>query len=324
MYLKSSVLWQSFFYAKNLALHSYTNTTNAYICISIKTNHSKMNILITGSNGQLGNEMQIVAKSNKSLHFFFTDVSELDITQEKQVLDFCQSNKINIIVNCAAYTAVDKAEDEIELAHKINADAAGILGKAAQAVGAKVIHISTDYVFDGTACEPYNVDHPTAPKSVYGLSKLKGEEALMKYCPEAIIIRTSWLYSSFGNNFVKTITKLGKERDSLSVIFDQIGTPTYAGDLAQAILNIIEQNGTTPGIFHYSNEGACSWYDFAHSILKLQNITCNITPVESTEFPSKVERPKYSVLNKRHIKTAYNITIPHWEVSLQKCLKLIS
>lgn len=282
-----------------------------------------MNILVTGSKGQLGNEMQIVAKSNKTFNFFFTDVSELDITKEEQVLNFCQSNKINIIVNCAAYTAVDKAEEEVDLAHKINADAVGILGKVASIIRAKVIHISTDYVFDGSACEPYNVDHPTAPTSVYGVSKLKGEEALLQHCPEAIIIRTSWLYSSFGNNFVKTITKLGKERETLSVIFDQVGTPTYAGDLAQTILSIIEKNGATPGIFHFSNEGACSWYDFAHSILKLQNITCNIIPVESTEFPSKVARPKYSVLNKKHIKTAYNIIIPHWEDSLQNCLKLM-
>lgn len=283
-----------------------------------------MNILITGSNGQLGNEMRSLAVNHTEWHFFFTDVQELDITKEEDVLHFCKSKAIELIVNCAAYTAVDKAEDEVALAHKINAEAVGILGKAAATVGANIIHISTDYVFDGTACEPYNTNHPTAPKSIYGESKLKGEQLLLEQCPKAVIIRTSWLYSSYGNNFVKTITRLGQERDSLSVIFDQIGTPTYANDLAKAIIIIIKEKCATAGIFHFSNEGACSWYDFAHSILKLQDIACEIIPVESTEFPSKVARPKYSVLNKKAIKTAYNITIPHWEESLQQCLKLLS
>lgn len=283
-----------------------------------------MNILVTGSKGQLGSEMQGLAQHHSESNFIFTDVQELDITKEQEVLDFCESNNINIIVNCAAYTAVDQAEDESSLAHKINAEAVGILGKAASAVNAKVIHVSTDYVFDGKACEPYNVDHPTAPRSVYGHSKLEGENLLLEFCPEAIIIRTSWLYSSFGNNFVKTITRLGKERNSLNVIFDQIGTPTYAHDLAEGIIAIINGNCKSSGIYHFSNEGACSWYDFAHSILKLQDIECQLTPVESSEFPSKVDRPKYSVLNKKAIKAAYNITIPHWEESLQECLKQLS
>ena len=283
-----------------------------------------MNILVTGSQGQLGNEMQNIAKQQDTWNFFFTDVKQLDITQETNVLNYCTDHAIDIIVNCAAYTAVDLAEDEKVLAYKINADAVGILGKAAKQTGAKIIHISTDYVFDGKAYEPYNVNHPTAPRSVYGESKLEGEKRLLEQAPESIIIRTSWLYSSYGNNFVKTISKLGKEREQLNVIFDQVGTPTYANDLAKAIMQIISKECKVPGIFHFSNEGACSWFDFAHSILKLQEITCQLIPVESTEFPSKVDRPKYSVLNKKAIKQAYNISIPHWEDALQECLLLMN
>lgn len=282
-----------------------------------------MNILVTGSKGQLGNEIQRAIKPNADWHFFYTDVNDLDITKESMVMDFCQDNAINVIINCAAYTAVDKAEDDVVTATLINNTAVEILGKAAAKNKAKVIHISTDYVYAGTSCQPYRENEPTAPHSVYGHTKLDGELSLIKHCPDAIIIRTSWLYSSFGNNFVKTITSLAKKHDELKVIFDQVGTPTYAGDLAKAILEIIHQDAKTAGIFHFSNEGACSWYDFAHSLLELQNITCRIIPVESSEFPSKVDRPHYSVLNKKHIKESYNITIPHWEESLEKCLKLM-
>ncbi len=282
-----------------------------------------MNILVTGSKGQLGNEIQKATKPHSDWHFFYTDVNDLDITQESMVMAFCKDNAINFIINCAAYTAVDNAEDDTTTAALINNTAVEILGKAAAKNNAKIIHISTDYVYAGTACEPYREDQPTAPHSVYGYTKLDGELALIKQCPGAIIIRTSWLYSSFGNNFVKTITALGKKHDELKVIFDQVGTPTYAADLAKAILEIINQNAKTTGVFHFSNEGACSWYDFAHSLLKLQNIACHIIPVESSEFPSKVDRPHYSVLNKKRIKDSYHIAIPHWEESLAECLKIM-
>lgn len=279
-----------------------------------------MNILITGSKGQLGNEILTSNTSIPNANFFFTDVDELDITKEAMVLEFCQKNSINFIVNCAAYTAVDNAEDDIATAALINTQAVKNLAKAAKACHAKLIHISTDYVFDGTACEPYREDQSTAPQSVYGDTKLKGEQVATEIIPDTVIIRTSWLYSAFGNNFVKTMMRLGADRDSLNVVFDQVGTPTNAADLADAILEIIKQDCKVGGIFHFSNEGACSWYDFAHSIMQKNNLACQLTPVESTEFPTKATRPKYSVLNKKRIKESYNITIPHWEDALDKCL----
>lgn len=280
-----------------------------------------MNILITGSNGQLGNELRTSKTTIPNAQFFFTDVAELDITDEAKVLAYCEDNAINTIVNCAAYTAVDVAEDEPEVAMLINATAVANLAKAAKKCDAKLIHVSTDYVFDGTAHEPYRETAPTSPQSVYGDTKLKGEQLLQAILPEAIIVRTSWLYSSFGNNFVKTMIKFGTERGQLNVIFDQVGTPTYAADLATAIIEMINQDCKVSGVFHFSNEGVCSWYDFACSIINKKAIPCTVTPVESTEFPTKATRPKYSVLNKKRLKESYGITIPHWEDGLDRCLQ---
>lgn len=286
------------------------------------------NILVTGANGQLGNEMRLLAGEYTAFHFFFTDVDTLDICDKQSVLSFVQANDIQYILNCAAYTAVDNAEDNESLCIAINRDAVRNLGEAAQAVGAKVIHVSTDYVFDGSNCLPYMETDPTCPKSVYGKTKLEGEMALFAACPESVVIRTAWLYSAFGNNFVKTMLRLGSEREQLGVIFDQVGTPTYAADLASAIMAIVcrsEAGVFLPGVYHFSDEGACSWYDFTVSILKLAGITtCTVNPIETKDYPTKASRPHYSVLNKSKIKNDYGITIPHWEVSLAKCLERLS
>jgi dTDP-4-dehydrorhamnose reductase len=288
--------------------------------VILNNSTTMINILVTGSNGQLGSEIQASKTTIEGAHFFYTDVEELDITKSDDVLSYCQDNSINFIINCAAYTAVDKAEDDIEMATLINTTAVANLAQACKVCHAKLIHISTDYVFDGTACEPYRESHATAPQSVYGDTKLKGELVAAEILPETVIIRTSWLYSAFGNNFVKTMKRLGADRESLIVIFDQVGTPTYAADLADAILNIVKQDCKVASIFHFSNEGACSWYDFAHSIMQKSNLNCTPIPVESSEFPTKATRPKYSVLNKKRIKDSYNITIPHWEDALDQCL----
>ena len=282
-----------------------------------------MNILITGSNGQLGNEMQISAKNFPNHHFIYTDVAELDICDKEALNAFVKSNDVNMIVNCAAYTAVDKAEDDVELCYKINAEAVKNIGEVATANGAKVIHVSTDYVFDGTNHVPYTEDMPVCPSSVYGKSKLAGEEALISACSQAVIVRTAWLYSSFGNNFVKTMIKLGTERESLNVIFDQVGSPTYAADLAEAIMTIISHESFVPGIYHYSNEGVCSWYDFTKSIHRKSDITCNVQAIETKDYPTRTPRPHYSVLNKAKIKSTYGIAVPHWEDSLDKCLSIL-
>ena len=282
-----------------------------------------MNILITGSNGQLGNEMQISAKNFPNHHFIYTDVAELDICDKEALNAFVKSNDVNMIVNCAAYTAVDKAEDDVELCYKINAEAVKNIGEMATANNAKVIHVSTDYVFDGTNYVPYTEDMPVCPSSVYGKSKLAGEEALMSTCSNTVIIRTAWLYSSFGNNFVKTMIKLGTERESLNVIFDQVGSPTYAADLADAIMKIISHTDFIPGIYHYSNEGVCSWYDFTKSIHRKSDITCNVQAIETKDYPTRTPRPHYSVLNKAKIKSTYGIAVPHWEDSLDKCLSIL-
>lgn len=281
-------------------------------------------ILITGSNGQLGNEIRTIAPQYTNYKFIFTDVAELDICDKNALTTFFQNTKIDWVVNCAAYTAVAKAEQEIETAFLINAAAVQNLAEVTAQFGSKIIHISTDYVFDGKYYLPYTEDMTICPTSVYGKSKAEGELALVKACKEYIIIRTSWLYSSFGNNFVKTMLKLGREKELLPVIFDQIGTPTYAADLAQAIIQIITSNVFITGIYHYSNEGVCSWYDFAKSIFKLSDITtCIINPIEAKDFYDQTPRPFYSVLNKSKIKTTFGITIPHWEESLQKCLNVI-
>ena len=278
-----------------------------------------MNILVTGANGQLGNEMQRVAKTSSN-HYIFTDVAQLDITDREAVLRAVKDNSIQVIVNCAAYTNVDKAEDDSDTADLINNKAVENLAIAARENDATLIHISTDYVFKGDRCTPCREDWETDPLGVYGITKLAGEKSIERTGCRHIIIRTAWLYSPFGKNFVKTMQKLTAEKDSLKVVFDQVGTPTYAGDLADAIARIIEtgQFGKQ-GIYHFSNEGVCSWYDFAKEICELSGNTCNIQPCHSDEFPSKVKRPHFSVLDKTKIKDTFGIEVPYWKDSLKVC-----
>lgn len=279
-----------------------------------------MNILVTGANGQLGNEMQVLAKENLQHTYFFTDVQELDICDKQAVYAYVSEHKIDVIVNCAAYTAVDKAEDDAEFCDKLNNVAPGYLARAAQANGAAMIQVSTDYVFDGTAHIPYTEDQPTCPTSVYGSTKLAGEQNVMNHCEKAMVIRTAWLYSIYGNNFVKTMIRLGRERESLGVIFDQIGTPTYANDLALAIFAALNK-GIVRGIYHFSDEGVCSWYDFTIAIHRLAGITsCKVKPLHTADYPAKAPRPHYSVLDKTKIKETFGIEIPHWEESLKRCI----
>lgn len=279
-----------------------------------------MRILVTGANGQLGNEMQILAKENPQHSYYFTDVAELDICDERAVRAFISDKKIELVVNCAAYTAVDKAEDDQALCRRLNEEAPGILARAAQIYGAKLIQVSTDYVFDGTAHTPYTEECEPCPNSVYGVTKLAGERQVLDNCTESMIIRTAWLYSTFGNNFVKTMIRLGRERESLGVIFDQVGTPTYARDLARVIFAAINK-GVVRGVYHFSNEGVCSWYDFTLAIHRLAGITtCKVSPLHTAEYPTKAARPHYSVLDKTKIKETYDFEIPHWEESLKHCI----
>lgn len=279
------------------------------------------NILITGANGQLGNEMRMLAAGHPEYTYFFTDVEELDICNEQAVADYVQANDIDCIVNCAAYTAVDKAEENAELCDRLNHLAPGYLAKAAARRGAALIQISTDYVFDGTAHVPYREEAPTCPNSVYGRTKLAGEQLATSLCPRTMIIRTAWLYSTFGNNFVKTMLRLGREKEQLGVIFDQIGTPTYARDLARAI-HAAMAKGVPAGVFHFSNEGVCSWYDFTLAIHRLAGITaCRVRPLHTEEYPTPAKRPHYSVLDKTKIKETLAIEIPHWEESLRECVE---
>lgn len=279
------------------------------------------NILVTGANGQLGNEMRLLATKHQAYSYFFTDVAELDICDEQAVKAFVEKNQIDIIVNCAAYTAVDKAEDNVELCDRLNHLAPGYLAAAVQARNGYLVQVSTDYVFDGTAHLPYREEQSTCPNSVYGSTKLAGEQEAMARCSNTMVIRTAWLYSTFGNNFVKTMIRLGEERDSLGVIFDQIGTPTYARDLAVAIFAAIEK-GIVPGIYHFSNEGVCSWYDFTQAIHHLAGIrTCKLKPLHTEEYPTKATRPHYSVLDKTKIKETYGIEIPYWMESLGECIE---
>lgn len=279
-----------------------------------------MNILITGCNGQLGNEMQLLEKVNTQHQYFNTDVAQLDITNPEAIEDFVNNNAIDIIVNCAAFTAVDKAESSQELCHLLNAKAPEYLAAAVAKRGGYLVQVSTDYVFDGTNHTPYTEDEATCPNSVYGSTKLEGEKLAMAACANTMIIRTAWLYSTFGNNFVKTMIRLGQEKPELGVIFDQIGTPTYAGDLAAAIMAAIN-NGIVPGIYHFSNEGVISWYDFTKAIHRIAGITsCHVKPLHTTEYPTPAARPHYSVLDKTKIKQTYGIEIPYWEESLEKCV----
>ena len=280
-----------------------------------------MNILITGCRGQLGSELQLLEEQHPQHTFFNTDVAELDITNKRAVERFVIDHAIDGIVNCAAFTAVDRAEQDQQLCGLLNTLAPGYLAAAIEQRGGWLIQISTDYVYDGTNHRPYREDDPVCPNSTYGRTKLSGEEEARRQCSHTMIIRTAWLYSSFGNNFVKTMLRLGHEREELGVIFDQIGTPTYARDLASAIFAIISQ-GVKPGVYHYSNEGVTSWYDFTKAIHRLAGITtCHVRPLLTDEYPTPAARPHYSVLDKSKIKRDYALDIPYWEDSLSECIQ---
>ncbi len=282
------------------------------------------NLLITGANGQLGNEMRNILAGGKHFNAFLTDADTLDVTDARAVYNFIENHKIDIIVNCAAYTAVDRAEDDMVTCTKINVDAVGNIAEAARNYGARMLHVSTDYVFDGYNYRPYTEVDETNPKTVYGITKRDGEKLLFKTAPDSIVIRTGWLYSSYGNNFVKTMINLGMGKNRLNVVCDQIGTPTYAADLAAAISSVITAELWLPGIYHFANEGACSWYDFTKLIHRIAGISsCEVIPVKSAEYPTRAIRPHYSVLDKSKIKQAYGIEIPHWLDSLEKCINII-
>lgn len=273
------------------------------------------NILVTGSKGQLGSELKKIEKNYPRCKFIFTDIEELDLTNENSLKSFFSINNIDVCINCAAYTAVDKAEDEHDLALLVNSVAVENLALVCRRNKTRLIHISTDYVFDGTKFMPYVEKDLATPNSFYGFSKLQGEKAVLSSIEDFVIIRTSWLYSSFGNNFVKTMVRLGNERDELGVVVDQIGTPTYAGDLAETIMATINSEST--GIYHYSNQGVISWYDFAKAIMDIGKIDCKVKAIESKDFPAKANRPFYSVLNKAKIAKDFNIEVPYWLDSLK-------
>jgi dTDP-4-dehydrorhamnose reductase len=281
-------------------------------------------LLITGAGGQLGRTLKSLLGMLKDVKCLFTDVDTLDICDKEAVDSFVAGNAVNYIINCAAYTAVDKAEDEEIACFRINSDAVRNLGEAATQHNAKIIHISTDYVFDGTNTLPYLETDYTCPVSAYGRSKQRGELILRAVCADTVIIRTSWLYSEYGNNFVQTMLRLGKEKEEIDVVFDQIGTPTCAADLAAAIIHIIrkaESEKFRPGIYHFSNEGVCSWYDFARKIFEIAGISCKVNPINTKNYPTRASRPHFSVLDKGKIKKTYGIAIPHWEDSLRRMMK---
>ncbi len=279
----------------------------------------RKNVLVTGGNGQLGRELhRLTEKTDTPFHFIFTDVDTLDITNEQQVTDFVEENAIEYIVNCAAYTAVDKAETDADAAYRINCLGAQHLAGS----GAKIIHISTDYVFDGTASEPYREDAPAKPESVYGKTKLAGEDMILSIAKEWIILRTSWLYSEFGNNFVKTMLRLMEQRNEIEVVTDQHGTPTYAADLAEMILTILEADEWKTGIYHFSNLGETTWFLFARRIRALSdNVRTQINPILTSEYKTDAPRPLYSVMDKSKIQDTFNVVIPDWEDGLIRCLK---
>ncbi len=290
------------------------------------------NILVTGSEGQLGSELchlaQKYPEDTSQITFFYIDRSSLDLTDHQAVEDFLVTNSIDTIINCAAYTAVDKAETDEAAADAINHLAVKNLAQMAKERSILLVHISTDYVFDGTGYRPYAEEDSCSPQSIYGKTKLDGERAIQEISPKgAVIIRTSWVYSSFGNNFVKTMLRLGSEREQLSIIYDQIGTPTYARDLAKAILHIVNHPNISQNsveIYHYSNEGVCSWYDFAKAIFELTDTNCTVKPIRTEEYPTPAKRPNYSLLDKSKIKNEYQISIPYWRDSLKECLALIT
>lgn len=282
-------------------------------------------VLVTGSNGQLGSEIRFLSP-NYSFDFIFTDVEDLDITDKAKVHKFLVENSINTILNCAAYTAVDKAEEDFVTADKVNHLAVKYLAESSKELNIKFIHVSTDYVFNGEAFQPYTEDSPCDPQSVYGITKRASEEAIIFLkLPNSVIIRTSWVYSIFGNNFVKTMRRLGSEKPEINVVADQIGSPTYARDLAACILDILPSISTEETqIYHFSNEGVCSWYDFAVAIMELSGYSCLVNPIPSSQYPTPAKRPYYSVMSKSKIKTEFGVKIPHWRESLLKCIKELS
>lgn len=282
-------------------------------------------ILVTGSKGQLGSDLKDLSGNHPVYRFLFTDVDELDITDLPALSAYFEKEKPDVVINCAAYTAVDKAEDEPERAFQINAEAAGYIAEACTRHHCFLFHISTDYVFDGTTPAPIKEDRETAPASVYGHSKLEGERQVIARAEHGMIIRTSWLYSSYGSNFVKTILRLARERGALKVVNDQTGTPTYSRDLAEAILTIVPLRERINGveIFHYANEGIVTWHGFAEAILHSKGVACTVTPIPTKDYPAKAKRPMYSVLSTDKIKTRFGITIPGWKDSMERCLKKI-
>ncbi len=292
----------------------------------MRLNINKMNILITGAKGQLGTEIKRLVDNEvkQSIHkFFFENSQGLDITNIKDIENYISKNKISAVINCAGYTAVDKAEEDQKNAEKVNVKGVKNLVKSLEKVNGKLIHISTDYVFNGEKLTPYKEEDDVNPQTIYGKTKRAGEEYIFNSDIEAIIIRTSWLYSDFGNNFVKTMLRLANKQHSINVVSDQIGTPTYAKDLAKVCLNIIlsdKKINKNSKIYHYSNEGEASWYDFAKAIMEFAKIDCKINPIETKDYPTSAKRPKYSVLDKTKIKKDFNIEIPHWRESLKKCL----
>lgn len=286
------------------------------------SNSIKKTILVTGAFGQLGSEVRRVANT-QGFNYIFTDVAELDITSSEALSTFFRSNKIDVVINCAAYTAVDAAEDNQELADKINHISSSLLATFCTNYSSTLIHVSTDYVFDGKGAVPYTEEHPTAPIGVYGATKCEGEKSIIASGCEYMIVRTAWLYSEFGNNFVKTMLKLTSERDSLKVVSDQIGSPTYAADLASFITYVVEGDRCkgNSGVYHYSNEGVLSWYDFTCEIARMAgNTSCSVAPCTSSEFPSRVTRPAYSVLDKTKVKTTFGVTVRDWREALAECL----
>jgi dTDP-4-dehydrorhamnose reductase len=282
------------------------------------------NVLVTGAHGQLGMELNFLSSLLETHTFTFYAHEDFDITDEEVVRRTFQEKKFGVLINAAAYTAVDKAETDKDTAYKVNATAAGILAKVCAENNCRYVHISTDFVFDGTLARPLLEEDEVNPLSIYGASKWEGEKLVMQYNANALILRTSWVYSSFGNNFVKTVLRLCKERESLNIVYDQIGTPTYARDLAAIILNIIQRKEWNGGLYHYSNEGVASWYDFAIAIRDFAGLQTPIYPIETSQYPTPAVRPKYSVLNKRKFKQTFGLTIPYWRDSLKSCIDLLS
>ena len=280
-------------------------------------------ILITGAHGQLGSALSSLLQSTP-YNVVCTDYDSLDITNSEAVESFIGEGKFDYIVNCAAYTQVDRAEEDADNADLLNHIAVANIANAALNCGGRVIHISTDYVFDGNHFVPYVESDEPAPRSVYGSTKLAGERDLFDIAPDSIVVRTAWLYSATGNNFVKTMLRLGKEKDSIRVVYDQIGSPTYAPDLASAILTIIESETWVPGVYHFTNEGVISWYDFAKAIFRISGVHCEVSPILSSEYKTLAVRPHYSVLDKSKIKLVFGVNIPYWEDSLQLCIKLLN